>query len=157
MGQWIQGDYIVENISKFVGNDGIVKYKSSLEKRVCYYLDHNVNVLNWSYERHKIPYNKPIFNSRGKIDHIEIRQYFLDFWCDIKDNTGNTKRYLIEVKSLSETKPPIEPKKKTPKAMHRYMTQCMTFLINQAKWKEAEKYCNSKNWYFILLTDDKIY
>lgn len=156
MSKWKQGKFKIINECKYKGKT-IPSYKSSLEQRVMSYLDTNSNVLHWAYEEVIIPYNKPLFDQNGKISHSEIRKYYMDFVADIINDCGKVETCLIEVKSLSETNPPIAPKKRTQKAMRAYKIACETFLVNRSKWAETEKYCASRGWKFILLTSDKIY
>ena len=32
----------------------------------------------------------------------------------------------------------------------------MTYAVNEAKWKSANRLCNKKGWEFIILTEDNI-
>lgn len=151
MGGWKQGEYQVKNIDKYVG-DKNPKYKSMLEERMMWYLDNNQNVVKWGYEKNTINYKKPIFQN-WKLHHVEDRKYIIDYWCEVKSKEGTINKYLIEVKSFTQTQVPVKPKKMTPKALRRYMHDCMTYAINKNKWMFAEEYCKNKNFKFVIITD----
>lgn len=155
MGQWKQGEYKIQYPDKYLLQKKVVKYKSNLEERVCYFLDCNSNVVKWQYEGMSIPYLKPIFMG-GKLHHVEEHKYVIDFYAEIKDNDGSIKKYIIEVKSKSATKPPIKPKRMTNKAHQRYLQECATFAVNSNKWSSAKKYCEDNGIIFKMLLDDQI-
>lgn len=155
MAKWHQDWYIIKNPQKYIGNKEKVFFKSNLENRVMFYLDNNSNIIRWSYEQNPIPYLRPMFES-GKLHHIEERNYFLDFYCEVKERDGSINKYLLEIKSKSETLPPIRPKKMSSKAYQRYQNACQTYAINMNKWKSAKKYCDDKGWKFKIITDDLI-
>ena len=151
---WKQGEYICKYPEKYIGT-GKILYKSGLEQRMMFWCDNNKNVIRWSYEKNIIEYPKPIFEN-SQLHHIETRRYFLDFYAEILDKTGNIKKFLIEVKCRKETLPPIRPKKITPKNNKRYLHECETYAINSAKWNQANLFCKAKGWNFIIITDDRI-
>jgi len=152
---WKQGDFKISNPSKYIGEKTIIQYKSGLEERVFWFLDNNQNIIRWSYEQNPIPYLKPLFEN-GRLHHVEERKYFLDFYAEVRESNGTICKYLLEIKSKSETLPPIRPKKMTPKASQRYQAQCQTYVINMNKWKSAQKYCNDRGWKFKIITDEQI-
>jgi hypothetical protein len=69
-----------------------------------------------------------------------------------RDGAGNVKTSLIEVKPHAQT---MEPKQKSSgaKPNRRFITEVMTWGVNQAKWKAATAYCNDRKWDFKLLTE----
>jgi len=69
------------------------------------------------------------------------------------DKSGNQVVKLIEIKPYKQTKMPVAPKRKTK----RYDEECVTYIINQAKWEAAEKFCQDKNWQFHKLTEKELY
>ena len=38
----------------------------------------------------------------------------------------------------------------------RYITEVMTWGVNQAKWKAAEEYCADRKWNFLVLTEHEL-
>jgi len=153
MSKWKQGTYTLKHPEKYLGKEN-PKYKSGLEERCFYYFDTNINILSWCYEPFPIPYFKPIIENNQI--HMEERKYYVDFIATIKDTSGTIKKYMIEVKSKSETMPPVQPKKMTQKNKTRLMNEQLTFAVNQAKWQAASKFALAHDMNFIHLTDDMI-
>ena len=84
------------NESKYVGDSTNIICRSLWERRVCKYLDTNENVINWGSEEIAIPYISPLDNRRHR--------YFPDFIVRIKENSGDVKTKVIEVKPFKQTK-----------------------------------------------------
>ena len=136
--------YRTQNPSKYIGNSNNIICRSLWERRVCRYLDENSNVLQWGSEEMVIPYYSPVDRKNHK--------YYPDFIAEIKSKKGEIKTYVIEVKPKKQTRPPKKPKRKTKS----YLNECITYTINEAKWKSAKKLCQKKGWDFIILTEDNI-
>ena len=107
-------------------------------------MDDNKNVIRWGSEELAIPYYSPVDK--------KMHRYFPDFIAEIKTSNNSIKTYVIEVKPKKQCKPP----KKKKKQNKTYINECLTYSINEAKWKSAEKYCKSNGWDFIILTEDVI-
>jgi hypothetical protein len=60
---------------------------------------------------------------------------------------------LLEVKPKAQTQ---EPKKQSRKTK-RYITEVMTYGVNQAKWKAAEDFCRNRGWEFRLITETELF
>ncbi len=105
--------------------------------------DRNQNIIEWGSEEFFIPYRAP----DGK-----VRRYYPDFIIKVKENTGQIKTYVIEVKPLKQTKPP-KPKKKVTKS---YIYECKTYAMNQAKWKAADEWCKDKRIEFKIITEREL-
>lgn len=142
-----QGTYKVQNPEKCL-NGNTAKYKSSLEKRAMTYFDLNENVIKWGYEVVKIPYYFPL----DKKNH----QYHIDFYTEIKTLDGSIVKQLIEVKPSNETTKPKPPKNKNAKRNKRYLTEQVTYIRNQCKWKNAEDFCKNKNMQWVILTENDL-
>jgi len=99
-------------------------------------------VLKWNSEEVVIPYISPMDKKRHR--------YFPDFL--IQTNKGWT---LIEVKPLVQTKPPkkILIEKVTLKKKRRYVKAVKTWLVNEAKWKAAEKVCEVNGWKWSIMSE----
>ena len=136
--------YTIKNKSKYIGDPNNIICRSLWERRVCRYLDENNNVIRWGSEELTIPYYSPIDKKTHK--------YFPDFIAEIKNNNKDIKTVVIEVKPDKQTKPPKKPKRQTK----NYINECVTFTINEAKWKSAEQFCKKKRWKFIILTENDI-
>ena len=136
--------YKTRNPSKYIGDPTNIICRSLWERRVCKYLDDNINVIRWGSEELVIPYYSPVDRKKHR--------YYPDFIAEIKDNEGKVKTYVIEVKPKKQTKPPKKPKRQTKS----YINECMTFAVNEAKWNSANKFCKKEGWKFIILTEDNI-
>lgn len=146
---YLQGEYILsdEEKKKYIGKN-VPFYRSSWEKRLMYYFCKNKNVLKWSNESVVVPYISPVDG--------RVHRYFVDFYCEILTNNG-VKKFLVEVKPLKQTQLPVKPKNKNQKAYKRYMTESVTFLVNQSKWKYAEEYCKKRGIEFIVFTERDLF
>lgn len=129
---------------KYLGDPTNIIFRSSWEKKFMVWCDSNSSVLKWQSEETVIPYRCPTDN--------KIHRYFVDFRIQIRDKMGVLKTYLVEIKPDSQTKPPAYPGRKT----QRYLTEAMTFMKNQAKWKAAEQYAIDRGWNFVILTENHL-
>ena len=133
-----KGLYKPKNISKYKGDYRKIVHRSGLELRFMRYLDGNDSILKWSSEEIVIPYRSPI---DGK-----VHRYFPDF-C-VKTPQCET---LIEIKSKVQTKPP-KPKPNR----RRFIKEVKIWGINEAKWKAAMAYCETRNWKWQILTEQDL-
>jgi len=136
--------YKLKNIKKYVGDPDKIICRSSWERKVCKYLDENENVLKWASEELHIPYFSPVDKKWHK--------YYPDFLAEIKDNSGDIKKYIIEVKPLKQTMLPKQRKNK-----NAFLKEMKTFTINNSKWEAAKKLCDENGWLFKLLTEKEIF
>lgn len=125
-------------------DNGKVQYKSGLELKAIRYCDYNKHIVKFSLEPFAIQYIKP---TDGK-----VHRYFVDLFIEF--STG--QKFLVEIKSSSETKEPRKPSKKTSKAIDNYNNKVLTFAVNKAKWLAAEQFANSKGLKFIILTEEEL-
>lgn len=140
-----QGFFKPLHPEKYRGDASNIVYRSGWEKRVMDWCDVNKNVLSWSSEEVIIPYKSPVDN--------RLHRYFVDFYVEALDTNGDKQIYLLEVKPAVQTKEPKKPGRRTK----RYITEVMTYGVNQAKWKAAEDYCKHKGWTFKLITESDLY
>lgn len=82
-----------------------------------------------------------------------MHRYFVDCWIKIKDKNGDVLCKLIEIKPHKQTIQPKEPKKKTK----RYLNEVKTWITNQSKWEAATRFCEEKNWEFMILTEKHLF
>ena len=114
-------------------------------KRVMQTLDENSNIIRWASEEIVVPYISPIDN--------RPHRYFVDFYVEAKAPDGSIKKMLLEVKPAAQTKPPASPKRRTK----RYISEVMTYGVNEAKWKAAKEFCDEKGWEFRIITEAELF
>jgi hypothetical protein len=147
-GDWYQGYYDVVNKEKYLGTTP-PSFRSSWEKKMCNFFDLGENTIRWGFECITIPY---MFDLDGR-----VHKYITDFYAEIKDNNGDIKRYIFEIKPLKQCSKPIPPKINNQKAMKRFMYESKQYVMNQNKWKAVTAYCKNKNIEFKVLTEKEIF
>jgi hypothetical protein len=125
---------------KYVGDPTNIIMRSSWETLFANWCDKNPSIVKWSSEETIVPYRCPTDN--------HIHRYFVDFKIIV--STGKT--YLVEVKPENQTQPPIFSGRKT----QRYLTESLTFMKNQAKWKAASEYAKDRGWEFKIITEREL-
>jgi hypothetical protein len=140
-----QGFFKPQNPKKYIGDPTNIVYRSGWEKRVMDWCDTNSNVKQWCSEEIVIPYKSPVDN--------RWHRYFVDFYVEAVRSDGQTVKMLLEVKPKAQTLEPTPSKRKTK----RYITEVVTYGVNQAKWKAAEEYCKDKGWQFLLITEEQLF
>ena len=141
----LKGRYTPKNPQKYIGDVNNIIYRSSLERRCMYRFDTEDMFLKWNSESVVIPYISPIDQ--------KCHMYHVDFLVKARRPDGTTVTRLIEVKPEYQCKEPIKQKKVTKK----YLTEVMTWGINQAKWKSATEYALDQGWTFVILTEKNIF
>lgn len=136
-----KGRYKVTHPKKYKGDLSEIVYRSSWELKFMRWCDYNKNVLEWGSETTIIPYRSPVDS--------KVHRYFVDFYIKIKNKDGKISKYLVEIKPEKFTKPPIIPKRKTK----RFIQEVFNYGTNQAKWKQANKFCLDRGWEFLVLTE----
>ena len=145
-----KGKFKPKNPKKYKGNPTNIIYRSLLERRFMVYLDNNPSILKWSSEEIIIPYLSPVDK--------RVHRYFPDFYMMYRNVEGYIIETLVEIKPLSQTKPPNPKRKltKTGRKSKRYLREVNTYIINEAKWKQAMKYCEDRNWSWKIITEKEI-
>ena len=139
------GRYLPTNPKKYRGNPSRIIYRSLWERKLMVYCDRNEKVLEWGSEEVIIPYLSPWDN--------KIHRYFPDFYMKVKQNSGGVKKFIIEVKPKYQCKPPAKnPKRKTKK----WYNDVKKYVINEAKWKSANDFCQDNGMEFKILTEDHL-
>jgi len=139
-----QGKFTPKFPEKYAGDPSNIIYRSSWELKFMRWCDTSVNVLKYSSEETIIPYRCGTDN--------RLHRYFVDFKLQVRSKDGSIKTYLVEVKPLGQTVPPKYPGRQTK----RYITESMTFIKNQSKWKAAEDYCKDRGWVFMIITEREL-
>ena len=130
---------------KYMGDHTNIIYRSSWEARVMNKLDLSDWCIAWASEEMTIPYVSPVDR--------KVHRYFPDFLIKVKESNGSIKKYMIEIKPKKQTAPPIKPQRQTKK----YITEVMTWGVNEAKWKAAQEYCKDHGWQFKLITEADLF
>ena len=133
-----KGKWKPRNIKKYRGDPNSITYRSLWERNTFRWMDSNPDIVEWNSEEVIIPY-------RCETDK-RVHRYFVDIYY--KDKTGAT--YLIEIKPKKETRIPKKPTRKTK----RYLTEAMTYVKNQSKWKAAVEFCANRGWHFEIWHED---
>lgn len=139
-----KGYFKPRNPSKYSGDPTSIIYRSSWELKLMRYLDSHSDVIKWASEEFSIPYVSPI---DGK-----VHRYFPDFLIKKRSPNKTIETIVIEVKPKIQTKPPTVQKKPSK----RYLREVYTWGINSAKWDAAKKYCDHREWKFVIMTEDEL-
>jgi len=134
----------IQPADKTMNKEILPKYRSSWELKFFKFCDSNPLIYKWSSEPFAIPYFNPV---DGK-----MHRYFVDGYIEFKSGD----KFIVEVKPFSQTKPPVQPKRKTEKAMQKFNFDVSTFLINSAKWDAAKIFAAKNNLKFIILTEKEL-
>ena len=101
--------------------------------------DTSTSVAEWGSEEIVVPYISPVDGKRHR--------YFPAFYIKVKG-----KKYMVEVKPLYQTKEP-----KTQKRIDKkYIREVVTYSVNRAKWKAAQKFCKANGWQFQIITEKEL-
>ena len=138
-----KGKYRPKNPQKYKGDPTNITYRSLLERRVMVYLDITPQILEWQSELIIIKYISPLDNREHR--------YFTDFGVKYRKQNNEIGLVIIEVKPLSQTKPPRMGKK-----TRRYLKEVSTWLVNDAKWKYARAWCEANGYEFEIWTEKMI-
>tara|TARA_B100001996_G_scaffold213493_1_gene163975 strand:+ start:329 stop:748 length:420 start_codon:yes stop_codon:yes gene_type:complete len=134
-----QGKYTARFPLKYKGNPLNIVYRSSWEYKFMVWADTSTSVTEWGSEEIAIPYISPVDGKRHR--------YFPDFYVKVKGN-----KYMVEVKPLYQTKEP-----KTQKRINKkYIREVVTYSVNNAKWKAAQKFCKANGWQFKIVTEKEL-
>ena len=142
------GRFRPENPQKYRGDPTNIVYRSMWECKFFRFIDRHPDVIWWQSEELAIPYLSPI---DGK-----MHRYFPDVILNKRIADDQFETVMIEIKPEKQTIPPDPSKKnKTPsgRISRRYLNEVKTYGINDAKWKAARQYCNSKGWTFQIMTE----
>ena len=139
--QYHQGLFTPVHPEKYEGDPTMICYRSSWELKTFKWCDLNPSVLKWSSEEIRINYICATDNRR--------HTYFPDLKIKMKTKSGEIKTYLVEIKPLKETMPPKRKSK-------YYLSESLTYIKNQSKWKYAKEYCKDRGWEFIVLTEQDL-
>ena len=140
-----QGVFIPRHPEKYIGNAKNIIYRSKMELVFLKWCDTNESVLQYASEECVIHYISPIDSKQHR--------YFVDFFVRILQEDGTVKSFLVEIKSFAQSIPPKKPKT----INESYNESVRTYLVNQAKWKAAERVCQERGWKFMVLTERELF
>ena len=141
MAESIKSIYKPSYPEKYKGDVNNIICRSSWERRFCNWCDLNESIISWGSEEFCIPYYNPVKE--------RVCRYFPDFIIKVKEQSGQIKTYVVEVKPQRETLPPKQ-KSRTTKS---YLNECRTYAVNQAKWKAADEFCKDRLLEFKVKTE----
>ena len=144
MAESIKSIYKPSYPEKYKGDVNNIICRSSWERRFCNWCDLNESIISWGSEEFCIPYYNPVKE--------RVCRYFPDFIIKVKEQSGQIKTYVVEVKPQRETLPPKQ-KSRTTKS---YLNECRTYAVNQAKWKAAKEWCADRMLEFIVITENEL-
>ena len=144
MGESIKSKYKPSFPKKYKGDPNNIICRSSWERRFCNWCDLNENIVAWGSEEFCIPYRSPVDG--------RVHRYFPDFIIKVKEQSGDIKTYVIEVKPKKQTREPKKPSRSTK----RYISEVKTYAVNQAKWKAADEWCKDRMIEFKIITEDHL-
>ena len=144
MGESIKSKYKPSFPKKYKGDPNNIICRSSWERKFCHWCDINENIILWGSEEFCIPYLSPVDG--------RVHRYFPDFIIKVREQTGDIKTYVIEVKPKKQTREPKKPSRTTK----RYITEVKTYAVNKAKWKAADEWCKDRLIEFKIITEDHL-
>ena len=144
MGESIKSKYTPIYPSKYQGNTKHIICRSSWERKFCKLCDMNNSIISWASEEFSIPYVSPKDN--------RVHKYYPDYLIKVREKNDMIKTYMVEVKPFKQTRPPKTPKRKTKS----YLTECVTYAVNQAKWKAAKEFCEDHRIEFKVVTEKEL-
>jgi hypothetical protein len=144
MAESIKSKYKPSFPKKYKGDPNNIICRSSWERKFCHWCDLNENILEWGSEEFFIPYLSPVDN--------RVHRYYPDFIIKVKESTGKTKTYVIEVKPERQTRPPVKKSRVTKS----FLYEAQTYAVNQAKWKAAQEWCADRLLEFKVITEKEL-
>jgi hypothetical protein len=140
-----KGKYKPQNPKKYLGDPSKIVYRSLWERKFMVFCDTNESILSWGSEEVVVPYVSPKDN--------RVHRYFVDFIVEMVKTDGTKEISLIEIKPKKQC---LEPKKKS-RVTGRYISEVMTYGVNQAKWKAASDFAENRGWTFRVMTEDDLF
>lgn len=142
-----KGKYQPNRPDKYNGDPTKIIYRSLWERKCMKVFDENPNVISWGSEEICIPYVSPIDGKKHR--------YYPDFIVELRNKNGEIETLVIEVKPSKQTTEPKIPA--SGRKTRRYISEVMTYTINDAKWRAAQIACEKKGWKFRIITEKEIF
>jgi hypothetical protein len=162
-GKYKQGHYHPENPQKYIGDVTKIIFRSSLEFKLCRYLDVNDKILKWGSEIVSIPYKRPFINQFNEVEY-KSHTYYVDYYAEVvnKNLLSGVEKMLIEVKPHKEYLQvinniiPAKPLKETKKKLESWNYALNEYNKNKYKWSFANQYSNERGYTFLVITEEII-
>ncbi len=145
MAESIKSKYKPSYPEKYKGDPSNIICRSNWERKFCYWCDNNPSIISWASEEFCVNYISPVDN--------RVHRYFPDYLIKVKEDSGNIKTYVVEVKPKKQTLPP----KQRSRVTKSYLHECKTYAINQAKWSAAKEWCKDRNVEFRIFTEKELF
>lgn len=142
--RFVQGKFRCEHPEKYIGDVNSVTFRSSWERVMMQRFDSDPSITFWQSEEMIIPYRSPVDG--------RMHRYILDF-CFWANTADGQKKFMVEVKPKSQTKPPVRRPTETD---YSYQEKVKQWLVNQAKWEAAKKQAEFEGCQFIIMTEEQI-
>lgn len=161
-----QSQFIPQNIEKVLGDPRIL-CRSSWELKFADWCDRNPQIVKWGSECIAISYKDPTsvdLDEAHKYNlditnpiNWKVKNYYPDFYLEMIDNDGNSKKFLIEIKPYDQTQPPKPVNENAKlKDIRNFNNSAKTFLMNDAKWKAAREWCRLHQIEFVIFTEEQL-
>jgi hypothetical protein len=141
MSKFKQGRYVLKRPEKYMGDIHKVIYRSSWELNLHKFFDGNANIIRWGSEVLRVPYVKP---TDGR-----VHNYFVDYYIEYVNKTGELMKEAIEVKPASQTR--------APKGRTANLYETLQYEVNVAKWKACQVWCAAHGVKFRIVTEHEIF
>jgi len=157
-----QGNYIPKNKDKVLklNTQGGVYFRSSWEKKIMTWLDHNNNITKWGAECMRIPYQMTHFDNGDS--KVKEHCYYPDFYYEMRIE-GVLKQVVVEVKPQKEydmvlklTEGSLNVPEGTLKKLKSFEYDLKQAQKNRDKWQTMIKWCNKRGYDFIVITENHL-
>jgi hypothetical protein len=157
-----QGNYIPKNKDKVLklNTQGGVYFRSSWEKKIMTWLDHNTNITKWGAECMRIPYQMTHFDNGDS--KVKEHCYYPDFYYEMRIE-GVLKQVVVEVKPQKEydmvlklTEGSLNVPEGTLKKLKSFEYDLKQAQKNRDKWQTMIKWCNKRGYDFIVITENHL-
>lgn len=135
----LRGKFKPRHPEKYVGDPNTIFFRSSWESCVMKFFDSREDVIRWGSEEIVIPYVSP--------EDARVHRYFPDFFIEYIDKNGVVLKEIVEVKPRHESEEKYAKSERSKAAL----------LVNEAKWKSAALYCESRGMKFRVITEKSIF
>jgi hypothetical protein len=135
----LRARFIPKNPQKYTGDLEKIFARSSWEVTCMKFFDSSSAVIRWGSEEQVIPYYSPVDN--------KVHEYWPDFFVEYRDKEGNVLREVVEVKPRHESEEQFAKSDRSKAAL----------IVNEAKWKAANIFCESRGMKFRVITEHSIY
>jgi hypothetical protein len=158
-----QGNYIPKHKDKVLklNSYGGVFFRSSWEKKIMTWLDHNDRITLWGAECLKIPYQMTHFT--GGDTKVKEHSYYPDFYYEMKIDELTTKKVVVEVKPMKEynmvlalSEGRLQVPENRGKKLKNFEYDLKMAYKNKQKWDTMISWCEKKGYEFIIITEDHL-